>query len=128
MDIEKVCRICGARFLAHKSDAVYCSQECRREAGTQKPYIKNDGMVRCMICKKDFIPQTCVQRYCSPECLREANNRQKRERARRKRAEFKYQNRKRSIDDIVRAAEAEGLSYGQYVIREKMRNESHYRS
>ena len=84
---------------------------------------------QCIICGKDFTVTSHNKLYCSKECYtvrqrqlqreykkihREADNRRRRERARQERA--KKTQSSSTLDDTVAAAQAAGMSYGQYVI------------
>lgn len=96
---------------------------------------------KCVICGKAFHPRGGMQKCCSPECS--AENRKicsriyhaahraddaRRKKERQLRIKLAEKAAKRTFDETVAAADAAGLSYGQYVIRERLKNESYYRS
>lgn len=72
----------------------------------------------CPICGTRFVTDIAQQKYCDAECAeigyKEAQRRY-RDKSKRKTA---------TLDDKVRAAAEAGLSYGQYVIRERLKNAS----
>lgn len=77
----------------------------------------------CEHCGAEFSTEMVRKRFCSEECRKKSYNQngaviyreQKRLLARQKK------NKKDSITDIQRAAQAENMTYGQYVARMEMR-------
>ena len=112
----KVCAQCGAEFYATGRNQKYCSDECNRKASIRKmkeSYRPQQPREKVCGCCGAIFYGTGKRKYCSDACalhMRCAGKPQEPE-----------QGHKSSIDDIVKAAQAEGLSYGQYVLKEKMR-------
>lgn len=115
---EQRCVICGTPFNGSKNKK-YCSHECVLMArrGTHKRQLKERGrrnigdIIICPTCGKNFPYNSGNRKYCSLECKNKAQQIKADEsaspRQRKKRA--------KTIVDIIRAAKAEGLSYGEYV-------------
>ncbi len=115
---EQKCVICGKPFDGSRNKK-YCSHECalkaRRE--THKRQLKERGgrnvgdIITCPTCGKNFLYSSGHKKYCCVECKNKAQKMRTDEaapaRPRKKRA--------KTIVDIIRAAKAEGLSYGEYV-------------
>ena len=70
----------------------------------------------CPICGTRFVTDIAQQKYCDAECKEKAYH------AAQQRYRDKKKKKKTTLDDTVRAADAAGLTYGQYVAR--MRNAS----
>jgi len=68
----------------------------------------------CPICGTRFVTDIGQQKYCDAECKEKAYH------AAQQRYRDRQKKKKGTLDDVVRAADAAGLSYGQYVAR--MRN------
>lgn len=97
----------------------------------------------CKFCGAEFTPRNGYQKYCSTKCAdkyrleknraycrehREEILRNNREREARKKREAseearEAEKRARRLDETVLAAEAAGLSYGQYVILQRMKKQ-----
>ena len=135
-NMERVCKICGKTFEATNRKMEMCSEECRKEniKRLQAERYEKDKELRnthkrkltCPICNKTFIPLKGPQKYCSKECQYE--NKKLSERARRseRRTIQRHKPNRKSqkpLVDIAIAARAAGMSYGQYVAREMMKNE-----
>ena len=69
----------------------------------------------CPICGTRFITDLSMQKYCDEECAGKAY------REAQKRYRNKKKKKKTTLDDKVKAAAEAGLSYGQYVIRERLK-------
>lgn len=65
---------------------------------------------RCKVCKKHFITSKEFRTFCSLECKEQVERYKRLKKPRKKRCNM-------SIDEIVRNALSEGLSYGQYVAK-----------
>ena len=68
--IEKICPICGDRFLARNTKKVYCGELCGKKAQYQRKklrYLQN-GKRACDYCGTLFVPAREEQRYCSRLC------------------------------------------------------------
>ena len=75
----------------------------------------------CPICGNEF-PKYKTRKYCSPKCSKEAKRRQDLEKQKINIREYVAMKKKPepykprvSIEEVVRRAKAEGLTYGQYV-------------
>lgn len=98
------CVICGKPFRHTNPRAKTCSHECRLEYRKQQTQV-------CVYCGKEFIGSES-QTYCSDECRQKG-------RAMRRSAP-KHRNTMAKLKDIALKAYQQGLSYGEYVAREKV--------
>ena len=111
--IKRICAICGKEFLAESSSRKYCSRECRA-IGAGKPITGVSRWGRsysqvCVYCGRTFDSGSPKGRFCSKYC----KDRYEREQRRREKELLK----KNSINEIVKEATKQGMSYGQYVAK-----------
>ena len=66
----KICEECGKEFEANRSNAKYCSTECREAFFKELYKVKR----KCKCCGKIFNPKEVGKYcYCSDECQKQAN-------------------------------------------------------
>ena len=122
--VDKPCERCGEMMFSVASIQKYCPNcrkaveveqrkartEKRREARKRRTVEKH-----CEFCGKAFETSSRKKIYCSPECCSKANN------AAGGRSMLEPPRRmpppKISADEVTAAANAEGLSYGQYSVK-----------
>ena len=67
-EIERPCEVCGLLFKSRRSDAVYCSNRCRWEAGI----LRNYTLDQCEACFFYYLNPTSGstrhRRFCSKKC------------------------------------------------------------
>jgi ferredoxin len=103
---ELVCVVCGERFIAKRSDAMYCSEKC-------KHFIENENVKtkraatdwkailqpkKCEFCGNDFIPNKhnyAWVKYCSQKCLNRAMSKQSIESGKKKINRIRYREKHR---------------------------------
>ena len=122
--VDKPCERCGEMMFSVASIQKYCPN-CRkaveveqRKARTEKRREDRKRLTvekRCEFCGKAFETSNRKKIYCSPECGSKANN------AAGGRPMLEPPRRmpppKISADEVTAAANAEGLSYGQYSVK-----------
>ena len=122
--VDKPCERCGEMMFSVASIQKYCPN-CRKavevehqKARTEKrrnARKSNAVEKRCEFCGKTFKTSSRNKIYCSPECGSKANN------AAGGRPMLEPPRRmpppKISADEVTAAANAEGLSYGQYSVK-----------
>lgn len=107
MTISK-CVICGKEFVHKNPRAMTCSDECR----LAKKRADNMNVEQvCVYCGKKFIGSVS-QTYCSDECRAKGK-------AMRMHKQKSISTMKR-LNEIAKEASRNGLSYGEYVAREKI--------
>lgn len=111
MDIRS-CIICGAEFTPKSHNQVCCSQKCLTEKRKRSRRLVIGEIRYCKFCGKEFIYDAPKKTYCSPLC-REIATRKNREK--KKVIAERNKTPKLSILEINKRAEAEGLTYGEYV-------------
>ena len=100
---EVKCPECGKMFVRRNGRHEYCSIECRR-----KSYVKPTRLYyHCEQCGVTF-EEGRLTPYCSDKCKREAEGKPVKKATRKKVL---------SLDEVVRLAKAEGLTYGQYIVK-----------
>ena len=122
--VDKPCERCGTPLFSIPSIQKYCptcrkaveieyrkaENEKRRNARKQRTVEK-----RCEYCGKTFETSNNKKIYCSPECCSKAHN------AAGGMSMLEPSRRmpppKISADEVTAAANAEGLSYGQYSVK-----------
>lgn len=86
----------------------------------------NYGIVYCQICKKRIPNPVHNQKYCSEKCRKIATKLNRRNNKDRKRIEYLKRKEKKyeesrpkitTISEIVKAAMAEGMQYGEYCLK-----------
>ena len=105
MIITKECARCGNQFQTNRNAKKFCSQQCRI---AYTYYGKKQTEWECASCGKMFYSER-KRKYCKPDCYRENYHRPTSDR--------KVSKPKRSLAEINAAAKAEGLSYGQYMVK-----------
>lgn len=70
---EKICPICGSKFISNRSSRKYCSRSCSLKAiqESQKKYEDKKRQEKkkiCPVCGKEFIPSHPKGVYCSISC------------------------------------------------------------
>ena len=122
--VDKPCERCGEMMFSVASIQKYCPN-CRkaveveqRKAETEKRREARKRLTvekHCEFCGKAFETSNRKKIYCSPECGSKANN------AAGGRPMLEPPRRmpppKISADEVTAAANAEGLSYGQYSVK-----------
>ena len=122
--VDKPCERCGEMMFSVASIQKYCPN-CRKavDVEQQKAEIEkrrnarksNAVEKRCEFCGKTFKTSRGNKIYCSPECCSKAKN------AAGGRIVLGPSRRmpppKISADEVTAAANAEGLSYGQYSVK-----------
>ena len=122
--VDKPCERCGEMMFSVASIQKYCPN-CRkaveveqRKARTEKRREDRKRLTvekRCEFCGKAFETSNRKKIYCSPECGSKANN------AAGGRPMLEPPRRmpppKIRADEVTAAANAEGLSYGQYSVK-----------
>ena len=122
--VDKPCERCGEMMFSVASIQKYCPN-CRkaveveqRKARTEKRREERKRRTvekHCEFCGKAFETSNRKKIYCSPECGSKANN------AAGGRSMLEPPRRmpppKISADEVTAAANAEGLSYGQYSVK-----------
>lgn len=88
----------------------------------------------CAICGKVFTPMTANQRYCSPDCREVSRKNMAKEYTKIFWDEVKAENEKMrrgrkkkkpvSIDEIMRMAKEQGMTYGQFVAEQYKKGNS----
>lgn len=101
---EVKCPECGKIFERRGSSHRFCCIECRKKATARE--LTKHLYYQCVYCGIGF-EKGRETPYCSDECKRKAEG--KPPKARRKKV--------LSIDEVVRLAKAEGLTYGQYIVK-----------
>ena len=105
---KRKCLVCGDEFevptTRNGAKRKYCSAECRYKA--QRKAAANKIYYSCEWCGKP-LPENSTEKYCSEECRNKAKSNSAKKRGRKKKV--------RSITEIIKLAQAEGLTYGQYV-------------
>ena len=107
MTISK-CVVCGKEFVHKNPRAQTCSYECRL-AKNRADRMNTEQI--CVYCGKKFIGSTS-QTYCSDECRNKG-------RLMRIHKPKPISTMKR-LNEIAKEASKNGLSYGEYVAREKI--------
>lgn len=121
--VDKQCERCGEMMFSVASNQKYCPN-CRKavdveqqKAATEKRREERKRRTvekHCEFCGKAFETSNKKKIYCSPECCSKAQNaaggRSMLEPSRRKPPKI-------SADEVTAAANAEGLSYGQYSVK-----------
>lgn len=109
---EKICPVCGKSFTLgfRQTRRVYCSEECRNIAQENRRKCEKEKEKIYHSCEWCGVglPKNSTDKYCSDECRRKAERNSTQKKSGRKKKPL-------SIDDIVKLAKKEGLSYGQYV-------------
>ena len=122
--VDKPCERCGEMMFSVASIQKYCPN-CRkaveveqRKAKTEKRREARKRLTvekHCEFCGKAFETSSRKKIYCSPECCSKAKN------AAGGRPMLEPPRRmpppKISADEVTAAANAEGLSYGQYSVK-----------
>ena len=122
--VDKPCERCGKMMFSVPSIQKYC-QTCRkaveiehRQATNEKRREERKKLTvekRCEFCGKAFETSSKKKIYCSPECCSKAHN------AAGGTPMLEPPRRmpppKISADEVTAAANAEGLSYGQYSVK-----------
>ena len=67
------CAICGKTFEGKRSDAKYCSEECKKEARNlrlrkRRRKEKKNKVKKCGYCSREYEPKHGREKYCSTEC------------------------------------------------------------
>ena len=121
--VDKPCERCGEMMFSVAPNQKYCPN-CRKavdveqqKAATEKRREERKRRTvekHCEFCGKAFETSNRKKIYCSPECCSKAQNaaggRIVLEPPRRKPPKI-------SADEVTAAANAEGLSYGQYSVK-----------
>ena len=121
--VDKPCERCGEMMFSVASNQKYCPN-CRKavEVEYRQALSENRREERkwrtvekhCEFCGKAFETSNMKKIYCSPECCSKAHNaaggRSMLEPLRRMPPKI-------SADEVTAAANAEGLSYGQYSVK-----------
>jgi hypothetical protein len=121
--VDKPCERCGEMMFSVAPNQKYCPN-CRkaveveqRKATTEKRREERKRRTvekHCEFCGKAFETSNKKKIYCSPECCSKANN------AAGGRIVLGPSRRKPpkiSADEVTAAANAEGLTYGQYSVK-----------
>ena len=75
---EKVCPVCGKKFIATSSIHTYCSHECYVQYAKER-YVYHAKLVKepiirtCPICGKEFLFSQSHRKYCSTKCKQKAS-------------------------------------------------------
>ena len=122
--VDKPCERCGEMLFRVPSIQKYCptcrnAVEVEHRQATNEMYREerksNAVEKRCEFCGKTFKTSRGNKIYCSPECCSKAKN------AAGGRSMLEPPRRmpppKISADEVTAAANAEGLSYGQYSVK-----------
>lgn len=113
------CECCGKAFTPKTVKSRFCCNECLQKALRQQQKeerLKRKALMRCEECGKP-LGDYHSNRYCSKECSYEANKRKLRESKPAKPKTKKQTKPKMSFAEVCKRAGAEGLSYGQYVLK-----------
>ena len=121
--VDKPCERCGEMMFSVASNQKYCPNcrkavevEYRKVESKKRRNARKSNAVekRCEFCGKAFETSSSKKIYCSPECCCKAHN------AAGGRSILEPPRRmppKISADEVTAAANAEGLSYGQYSVK-----------
>ena len=122
--VDKPCERCGEMMFSVESNQKYCPN-CRKAVEIEYQKAKNEKRrnarkqrtveKRCEYCGKTFETSRGNKIYCSEECERKAQNASKNALMTYKRKRMPPP--KISADEVTAAANAEGLSYGQYSVK-----------
>ena len=133
--LYRKCVICGKMFETVYPSKITCSLECsaQRKSDTARAYQQRCREERhmpkktCRVCGKEFVPKegTKNQSYCSRECKRQELNKRARDRYH----EMRYIEPQAetiipgepTLDEKIAAAQAMGMTYGQYVLMLRQR-------
>ena len=113
MIITKECKRCGKKFQTDRNAKMYCSDKCRQE---YRYYGEKQTEWECASCGKMFYSER-KRKYCKLECQRDNYRGNYRGNYHRPTPERKVSKPKKSLAEINAAAKAEGLSYGQYMVK-----------
>lgn len=105
MSEEIKCPVCGEMFIKGRYKK-YCSTKCRKKDYNQRFKIKL--YFQCEYCGIGF-KEGRENPYCSEECKNKHSNKQTKKRGRKKKV--------LSLAEINQRARAEGLTYGQYIVK-----------
>ena len=94
--MDKECPICGAKFMLKSNNQKYCSTRCKKEAQRQR--VREYDM--CHKSERHIRNAEAWRRY-----------------------KEKGKPPRPTLDETVAAADAAGMSYGQYVIQQKLKKE-----
>ena len=122
--VDKPCERCGEMMFSVASIQKYCPN-CRKAVEVEHNQASNEKRrnarkrtlfeKHCEFCGKTFKTSRGNKIYCSPECCSKAHN------AADGRSMLEPPRRmpppKISADEVTAAANAEGLSYGQYSVK-----------
>ena len=122
--VDKPCDRCGKMMFSVASIQKYCPN-CRKAVDVEQQKAANEKRreerkkltveKRCEFCGKAFETSNKKKSYCSPECCHKAHN------AAGGTPMLEPPRRmpppKISADEVTAAANAEGLSYGQYSVK-----------
>lgn len=79
---KKVCPHCGAEFISASNRQIFCSKDCRIQAGQEAKQEKREAergghyyrQRKCTVCGEMFWPTHSQQARCSDECRRVHHN------------------------------------------------------
>lgn len=148
-DLKKECEWCGNLYVPKAGNQRFCCKECSKEYNRktmrlhmrkirQLEYEKMKIVKHCEICGNEFYTTNPRKTVCSPECSRERariRNAEYRSLHRKKKITFdgfteegisysyleQQKKSKKKIDDVDAKAKALGMSYGQYVALQYMK-------
>ena len=121
--VDKPCERCGEMLFRVPSIQKYCPT-CRKAVEVEHRKAENEKRreerkkltveKRCVNCGKTFETSRGNKIYCSEECERKAQNAAGRTKAQ---EPERMPPPRLSADEVTAAANAEGLSYGQYSVK-----------
>ena len=122
--VDKPCERCGEMMFSVASIQKYCPN-CRKAVDVEQQKAANEKRreerkrrtveKHCEFCGKAFETSRGNKIYCSEECERKAQNASKNVLMTHQRRRIPPP--KISADEVTAAANAEGLSYGQYSVK-----------
>ena len=65
---ERICPMCGEKFIAHRADKIFCSNKCVQRNHQLKQKRAKEIVKKCALCGKEFITNNSCVKYCSDEC------------------------------------------------------------
>lgn len=103
----RICPVCGKEFVRHHKQK-YCSEKCRNE------YWRRPKTRTCQYCLKPYAGSGSS--YCSTECRLKANGQMPDDAIDIQRFAPTL-----SLAEVIALAKAEGLTYGQYIMKHKLK-------
>lgn len=105
--LKKVCPVCGKIYYTDANASKYCSNECFKKIRSKKKTPRRSCV--CKGCGKTFASKR-RKSYCSEKCRMYANGRGAAVYIKKEKVKPRY-----TISQVAAMANAEGLTYGNYV-------------